>query len=181
MNGDTFNYPANTVIPIGAPDLSVNANGLYQGGGKELEFGEGGVCTACHAGENPFIIHPEANLGGGISMGELADKLPTFAGDRYQPLVPGTWPQNRASEADENVPSKCRGCHTKGGIGGRFPELSAPLAGYCDTILREAINRTMPPGTPPGSLKDDPEVVAFVDRCNPTTSPSVSLTPQSIP
>src|SRR5678816_3299079 len=35
--------------------------------GNELEGGSGGICTACHAGENAFIIHPEEKAFMGIA------------------------------------------------------------------------------------------------------------------
>ncbi len=56
---EAFDIPATTQIPIGVP---TTAGGKYQAGGKEIEFGPGGVCTDCHAGENPYIIHPQSNL-----------------------------------------------------------------------------------------------------------------------
>ncbi|HVH36141.1 MAG TPA: hypothetical protein VM847_18740, partial [Tahibacter sp.] len=63
MSGTTFSFAAGATIPIGAPNLGVDALGRYQAGGNELLGGQGGICTDCHAGENPFITHPKANLG----------------------------------------------------------------------------------------------------------------------
>ncbi len=191
MSGSGFSFPAGTQIPIGVPNLAVNPAGLYQAGGAELEGGSGGVCTDCHAGENPYIIHPLADLdpGAGILlMGDLADpplNLPTFAPNRYVPLVPASWPQNDLSHAEAFVPGACVGCHTKpaaGGLAGRFPHLSVDLngtSGYCKTILKQAIQKTMPPGAPPGSEAGNPQVIDFQKWCNElsATSPADSGDP----
>ena len=51
------------------------------GGGSELIGSVAGVCTDCHAGENPYIIH-------GSVLGGLASSLPTFAPGRFHsPIV----------------------------------------------------------------------------------------------
>lgn len=149
-NVEAFTFPAGTQIPIGVPSTP---DGKYQAGGKEIEFGPGGVCTDCHAGENPYIIHPRANLaetGPAVlwqSLSGAPQNLPTMAVNRYDPLVAATWPQNQLSQAEPTVPGECSACHTKGGAG-RFPHLSNNLSSYCNTILTQAISRTMPPGSP---------------------------------
>jgi hypothetical protein len=157
MGGIGFDFPAGTQIPIGVPDLSINSDTppKYQAGGYELLGGSGGVCTDCHAGQNPYIIHPMIDLGNGRLMGSLG--LPTFAPSRYDPLVPAEWPQNQRSHV-ANLPGVCSNCHnTFGGPGGAFPRLSLELQGYCGTIMQDAINRdpnnptrdpTMPMGSP---------------------------------
>ncbi|HKI05401.1 MAG TPA: hypothetical protein VKK31_25700 [Thermoanaerobaculia bacterium] len=175
MGGSGFNFPAGTQIPIGAPDLMVNASGWYQAGGAELEFGSGGVCTDCHAGENPYIIHPSSDLGGGLLMGDLDDpplSLPTFAPNRYDPIVPASWPQNQLSQTDPYVPGACVGCHTLGGSGGRFPHLSPALPGYCGAVLNNAILSTMPLGFGlPGTLAGTMPITDFQAWCGvPATS-----------
>ena len=172
MGGVGFEFPKDTKIPIGDVDLSVNAAGLYQAGGFELNNGTGGVCTDCHAGENPYVIHPKADLGGGVLMGDLP--LPTFSPNRYIPLIPASWPQNDASQASAFVPPVCQGCHVKAGAG-RFPHLSAvyntpnpPLddGGYCQTILAQALVKTMPPPPQtPGSEANTAAVAAFKALC----------------
>lgn len=145
-----FDFPAGTQIPIGVPTTS---GGKYQGGGKEIEFGPGGVCTDCHAGENPYIIHPKANLapsGSAVLWETLAgapQNLPSMAVNRYDPLVGASWPQNQLSQAGSTLPAECSGCHVKGG-NGRFPHLSNQIPQYCSTVLGQAINETMPPGSP---------------------------------
>lgn len=150
MNKVGFTFPAGTQIPIGVPDLSVDPAGRYQAGGFELLGGSGQVCTDCHAGENPYITHPRINLAPGLrwdSLSEPPQSLPTFAPNRYDPIVASAWPQNRFSQAESTVPSQCKTCHTKGDAG-RFPHLSNELPGYCGMVLARAINATMPPGSP---------------------------------
>ncbi len=148
MSGTTFSFAANATIPIGAPNLSVDPLGRYQAGGNELLGGQGGVCTDCHAGENPYITHPKANLGSYLweNLWQVQN-LPTFAPNRYDPLVPAAWPQNQFSQTFASVPAACSGCHVKFSAG-RFPHLSNQLPGYCNTILPSAYNTTMPPGLP---------------------------------
>jgi hypothetical protein len=162
-----FSFPSGDKIPIGVPDLSVDPNGRFQAGGFELEGGSGGVCTDCHAGQNPYIIHPKLDLGGGLLMEELNIpplNLPTFSASRYDPLVAASWPQNQLSHSPALVPAACVGCHNAGGTAGAFPHLSSELGQYCG-ILAQAIARTMPPGNP-GGLVNDPTVRAFQDWCN---------------
>lgn len=191
-----FSFPAGTQIPIGVPDT---VGGLYQAGGAEIEFGTGGACTDCHAGENPFIIHPDAELEdplvgssttftpNGIFMGLLDDaplNLPTFGPDRYVPLVGASWPQNELSQTPSYVPAACNDCHVKGDAG-RFPHLSSELngtpadpvtgapadpSGYCNTILAQAIDRTMPRSAP-GTLSGTQPITDFQAWCGiPATS-----------
>ncbi|HKI05402.1 MAG TPA: hypothetical protein VKK31_25705 [Thermoanaerobaculia bacterium] len=166
MSGSGFSFASGTQVPIGAPNLGVNPAGQYQAGGAEIEFGSGGVCTDCHAGENPYIIHPNSNLGT-VLMGDIDNpplNLPTFGPNRYDPIVGATWPQNALSMTDPYVPPACVGCHTLGGSGGRFPHLSPDLPDYCGTILAQALTDTMPLGSP-GSQAGTPAVLAFQAWC----------------
>jgi hypothetical protein len=123
-------------IPKGSP-LSLREFA----GGAELADGFGGRCTACHAGENPFVIHPNTNLGlpnlGGV---------PLFSNNWYQPLVHPGWPQNPGPLV--GTTGACSACHTAGGEGGRFPDMSPTIAEYCGTVLGNAIKLTMPPQNP---------------------------------
>jgi hypothetical protein len=178
MDGNDFNFPSGAIIPIGVPDLSINPDGLYQGGGAEIEFGSGGVCTDCHAGQNPYIIHPYSDLdptSGTLLMGDLGKpplSLPMFSTSRYDPLVGASWPQNQLSHSPALVPAACKICHVAGGQGGAFPHLSSELngpVGYCKTILTQAIERTMPPSAP-GSLKNDQSILDFLAWCGSPAS-----------
>jgi hypothetical protein len=113
-------------------------------GGPDLECqGGGGVCTDCHAGENPFVIHPDTAL-----------DLPNLkADDFYKPLVSSNWPQNPGpSTLLDSIGSErqCTECHRKGGSGGRFPNVSTATNGYCTSVLGLAFatQGTMPPDLP---------------------------------
>ena len=152
MMQNGFSFPAGTQIPIGVANTAIDPMGRYQAGGFELLGGSGGVCTDCHAGENPYITHPKSDLGGGVLWESLRfiQNLPTFAPNRYDPLVAASWPQNDLSQVGTTVPSACEGCHVKGNAG-RFPHLSNELQGYCGTILTKAYNQTMPPPPPAGN------------------------------
>lgn len=146
-NGVGFSFGATEVIPIGVPSAP---GGRYQAGGKEIEFGNGGVCTDCHAGENPYIVHPDANLGTVVwgSLKGPPQNLPTTGVNRYVPIVGASWPQNALSQAGSTLPNPaCSACHTKASAG-RLPHLSNQLPGYCGTVLTQAITKTMPQGSP---------------------------------
>ena len=114
-------------------------------GGSDLASNGQGTCTDCHAGENPFVVHPEkppfASLG--ASLQPLA---------WHDPLVDPSWPQNPGpSNLLDGVTSQqsCGTCH-RVGLAGRFPEVSKELPGYCSVVLTTATGssakRTMPPG-----------------------------------
>jgi hypothetical protein len=147
----TFSYGSGEVIPIGVP---TTPGGKYQGGGKEIEFNNvAGVCTDCHAGENPFIVHPETNLGTAATpilwkkLSVAPEKLPTKSVNRYIPHVAPSWPQNTLSQVVATLPGSCQGCHVKASAG-RLPHLSNLLVGYCNQVLANASSRTMPQGAP---------------------------------
>ena len=114
-------------------------------GGAELFGGGGGVCTSCHVGENAFVIHPGTplDLGAGVLM----------PARWHRPMVHPAWPANPGPEnflAQVPLPSgaeSCLSCHTKT-FGGRLPQVSTELSTYCNTILGQAMTRTMPPGSP---------------------------------
>lgn len=168
---DDFLIAAGEIVPIGVPDTR---GGKYQAGGAEIEFGPGNVCTDCHAGENPYIVHPKSTLRGTTkweSLGEPTGDLPTFAINRYVPLVGASWPQNTASLAASAVPESCNGCHVKGGAG-RLPHLSNQIPAYCNTILRQAGQRTMPtyaPGSEAAAVND-----LIADYCGAPPNASVA-------
>ena len=113
-------------------------------GGNDLEGGD--ICSDCHAGENPYVVHP----GTAVDIGSAQDS-PVW----YDPLVPASWPQNPGPTSLLNfIPLEpgegdCRDCHTQNDQG-RFPEVGA-LSMYCGTVLGNAVNQTMPtfnPGDP---------------------------------
>jgi hypothetical protein len=124
------------------------------GGGTDLV---GDVCTDCHAGENPYIIHPNTVLGSLQGLG-----LPTFANNWYEPIVRAGWPQNPGPMPS---PGACATCHIAGGSGRQFPHLSTDFPLYCSVVLNQAITRTMPTFNP-GSLASDPHPIRLQSLCS---------------
>lgn len=177
--GQGFSFGATEIIPIGVP---TTPGGLYQAGGKEIEFGTGDVCTDCHAGENPYIVHPDAVIRTGYTFGDLSDDAPLFAPGRYDPIVGGSWPMNGLSHSPALTPPTCVGCHVQGG-NGRLPHLSDDLPGWCGTVLNGAVTGvvpglsarppTMPQGNP-GSFNGTQAWTDFRAYCNtdPTEGPA---------
>lgn len=111
-------------------------------GGADLRNGSGGVCTDCHAGENPYIVHPAD------PAMNFAKELPAFWN---QPLVHPAWPQNKGPNtalpgvALGSNDKSCLDCHTRpGGVQHRFPTVSTQTPGYCGTVLPNAFSTTMP-------------------------------------
>lgn len=184
-----FPFGATEIIPIGVPTV---AGGKYQAGGAEIEFGNGGQCTDCHAGENPYIVHPlmalsaRAPLTWKTSSQRWGGDLTTFSINRYIPLVGATWPQNGSSLTSAATPSSCRGCHVKTNAG-RLPHLSNLLPGYCGQVLKTAVGLTpdvptpwapTPPTMPQGSPGSASATIATLisDYCNAAPNASVEDT-----
>ena len=113
-------------------------------GGVDLVANGQGVCTDCHAGENPYVVHPEKPPFSGLTPSLLPLGW-------HDPLVDASWPQNPGpTNVLDAVAStgRCNSCHQVGSAG-RFPEVSTQLSGYCRVVLGTAIGslpkRTMPP------------------------------------
>jgi hypothetical protein len=197
-----FEYDTGTVIPIGLPDLAINPAGQYMAGGAEIENGTGNICTDCHAGENPYIIHPAnpnpqtpiplptgVTLGTlqGTTLGNLRDvlNLPTFGVTRYDPLVAASWPQNGGSLSNAYVPARCQGCHLPGGPGGRLPHVSSEIRQYCATVLAQAVQAGLPHTMPqyaPGSAAADTDVLSLLGPVSSgSPAPFCSTAPTSGP
>ncbi|MDG2535647.1 hypothetical protein P6144_18440 [Sphingomonas sp. HITSZ_GF] len=170
MEKGSFSFQNGTVIPIGYPDRSINSDGWYQAGGADLIASAGGICTDCHVGDNPYIVHPKAVLRAGMTWGAVQNSLPAFAPGPYVPLVLADWPQNAPAAPEGMVPANCASCHSPDGEGGRLPALSPAFARYCNTILRQALTTTMPPRTP-GSQLGKPDVEAYLALCQAPASP----------
>lgn len=135
QNNFQFSIKKGTIVPL-----------TSFAGGPDLENGTGGTCTDCHAGENPYIIHPKTTLGLPNLKG-----LKLRADNFYVPLVSSNWPQNSGpSILLDSIASdgQCTDCHIKGGSGGRFPNISKSTSGYCMFVLEKAIEKSMPPGSP---------------------------------
>jgi len=110
----------------------------------------GGVCTDCHAGENPFVARRAPSI-----LGFSGSSTTT---DWYTPIgVPSMWPQNPGpTNLLNNISTEyngffgtsypgnsCIDCH-------KFPDVSDPgLAGYCQVVLKLSARRTMPSESDP--------------------------------
>lgn len=118
-------------------------------GGVDLVLNGQGKCTDCHAGENPFIVHPDK---------PAFEDFRAFGTGWYEPLVSAMWTQNvgptvlldaipPGPAGPGEFPGACTDCHQFGN-GGRFPEVSTELPGYCETVLKAAAGRRglTPPG-----------------------------------
>ena len=141
-----------------------------------------GVCTDCHAGENPYVVHPS----GPLNM--LPDNMPQ---SWYTPLIKPTWPQNPgpfgllAQVSINPLPpdkdESCLNCHYQG-YAGRFPDVLALNAWegteseYCRVILKSAIGNTMPG---PGSAHDK-HVQAMLAFCGQSTPPGGEVPPPDV-
>ncbi|MCA3013131.1 MAG: hypothetical protein INH41_12120 [Myxococcaceae bacterium] len=101
------------------------------------------MCTDCHRGENPFIIHPEKRAFEALIASDEAFGYLTPANRWYLPLVAGVWRQNpgplqriRAYASE----GSCRECH-------ELPEVDSQGA-FCKEIFEQSVGRldeTMPP------------------------------------
>ena len=140
------------------------------GGGADLVANVGGICTECHAGENPFVIHPGTSLG----LPALAG-LPLFADRWYEPLVKPGWPEN---PGPLDLPGACALCHTEGGEGRSLPRAVDPAPRLLRHNTAEGELRAPCPPLPeytPGSLAKDPHPASLRDRCTqPPWSPPLS-------
>ncbi len=149
-------------------------------GGAALD-GDG--CTSCHAGENPFIVHPEDP-----AFKEAARLNNLFFGrghnfdadDWYTALGPPANLDNAdPSDFLDTVASdgKCTSCHQQHGppdaSGGRFPKISrtgfpprSPYKAYCDTVLAGTLGAdpnqsNFPPSMPLWDPEDPQHVRRF--------------------
>jgi hypothetical protein len=116
-------------------------------GGFALDANLQGRCSDCHAGENPFVVHPDDAA---FESAKVAVNLEPLSWPR--PVVPALpdWPGNpgpiQKLGSTASGEQRCDTCHVKGNAG-RFPLVSQALPSYCSRILQPAIaaNGTMPP------------------------------------
>src|SRR5690606_13152198 len=105
-----------------------------------------GTCTACHAGENPFVVHPDKAAFAGLTSALMPDNW-------HNPLVHPDWPENPGPTTlldSVSSASQCNSCHTQS-YARRFPDVSDPLIRpYCIDVLESSVfggvKRTMPQG-----------------------------------
>lgn len=134
--------------PVSAIDDTIPLSEFISG----TDFtGGAGNCSSCHAGENPFVIHPEANIAGNANITVdwhnpiFNPNWPRNPGPRtlnndtsYSTVVwwnPATWGNSRETGA------ACTTCH-------KLPDVTHPVVkneGYCGSVLALAAQRTMPP------------------------------------
>lgn len=145
-------------------------------GGAALDFD--GTCSDCHAGENPYIIHPnrpgQTNGLGNLAAAISANLSPN---DWHDPIIQSPWPEN---PGPMNSPPSCDFCHGDAddadkGFAGRLPHISTFLPGYCGSILRAAVGAKNPLLTVGGTLVVNPLPTmpstsqAGALSCTPTT------------
>jgi hypothetical protein len=138
-------------------------------GGADLATNGQGECTDCHAGENPFNIHPEVAAFAGISG--IAQP-----GGWHNPLVDPSWVQNPGPTnllASVASTRSCVSCH-QAGVSGRFPEVSTRLRGYCSDVLGIATRAgggrpafyTMPMGDAANGTDYENHIAALEAACD---------------
>ncbi len=138
-------------------------------GGTSLFDNGGGVCSDCHAGQNPFVIHPHERAFQSLVTSPASRMLNSK--EWYEPLVPGNWEQNPGpipslgpvGRANGVRQQPCDGCHVESNSG-QFPNVFE-LPNYCVTVLRQAVNgndgRDDSYPTPIGPLPLDGALKAF--------------------
>ena len=117
-----------------------------------------GNCSSCHAGENPFVIHP------GTALDIGAQGFPVQV-DWHDPMFPPGWADNPGPislPSDTSYPrrpfawwdplgrfaprepgSSCTTCHELPDV--THPALDATFSSYCSSVLPQAAELTMPP------------------------------------
>ena len=138
-------------------------------GGADLYPNGQGVCSGCHAGYNPIVVHPHDDAFRQLNAYHQPDGLNPPS--RYTPVIPQAptgqdeWPDNpnslTALPPGNPMQDSCLRCHVVGGTDGagplpRFWEL--PRDTFCQSVLQPAIEqdplagpsnpvgRTMPAG-----------------------------------
>ena len=140
----------------------------FLGGTSLVTNPGGGICTDCHAGENPYVVHPDKP-----PFASVRSRIQSLAW--YNPLVDASWPQNPGPtnllDAVNPVPpstQRCDSCH-RAGLAGRFPVITTQLSQYCNFILATATGpsskRTMPQGGGSISPDFDTHVMALKGSC----------------
>jgi hypothetical protein len=166
-----FSFTDHLLLPLpgGAAAIASPAPGRIPKSGPRWVGGAGlpgsaadsngeGVCSDCHAGENAFVNHPgtatdilSASSNRWGDSKHLPGREYWFPTRWPDPIVPsfdsetqGAWPQNPGPGPSSHAGSACFRCHTKDGVGGRFPILSTRLPRYCDRVFKTATTRTNP-------------------------------------
>jgi len=135
-------------------------------GGDTLKLPEGEQCTACHRGDNVFIIHPGTPLQRGPTdpcstdgpFDMPIDDRPTDTAKKpkfYEPIAPNfTNPKNEP--LDPPLTNKaCTGCHS-------IPKLTTS---YCSTVLLPFMAKEMPPPDGTKDAEDQKSADELKARC----------------
>ena len=119
-------------------------------GGYDLQENAQRECSDCHAGENPFIIHPYDNAAFTAFINSQVRRNPAVWPDH---IVHPDWVNNPGplpSLGPTSDPTqRCDSCHHQNGEAGRFPLVSADkLRGYCGRVLELGAYRQTNPTMP---------------------------------
>ena len=118
-------------------------NTAVSGTGLTAHETVGGVCSDCHAGNNPFIVHPDY-----APFRNLVDAQVSIESSIWpEPIVPASWPQNPGPMQNLGPPPSgqlsCNRCHNaKRNL--QFPDISTLLPAYCDDVMKTSFDG--PPG-----------------------------------
>ncbi len=133
-------FPIDHVVcaPSDNQNPTVACDSPWEGG---TDLPDNDICTACHAGENAFVVHPNTAL----QLGANLDLL--LADNWVDPIVPSTWPQN-PGPANYYLDSSatCNTCHDQevgvpnvNPFAGRLAEYSEDLGKGCTRVLGNAL------------------------------------------
>ena len=139
--------------------------------GAALAGHYGGECSDCHAGNNPFVVHPEY-----APFKNLLDSQVSLASPIWpDPIVPASWVENpgpmRSLGPVPNGQRSCDTCHNTAS-NSNLPELSSLLDDYCPAIITTAVqggngaSATMPMSTSTGAY--DAHLARIQALCNST-------------
>jgi hypothetical protein len=95
-------------------------------GGADLVANNQGVCSDCHSGENPFVVHPEKAAFEKLRLNDVRRDLMMPNGGWYKPIIPNRWPSNPGptNRLSGRSGASCTECH-------KLPEMSNQTPGYC--------------------------------------------------
>ena len=110
--------------------------------GFELDLNGQGICSDCHAGENPFIVHRNDAPFDRLKAANVTLRTDRWPDHMVHPLWPNVGPLNGLGPVPTGE-AKCESCHVNP-KDGRFPLVSLALPEYCDVILPLATSITMP-------------------------------------
>lgn len=153
-------------------------NGSAFVSGAALRYNDGGVCSACHAGENAYYVHPGTAVDLGKASVDTTTRNAWFAKGWVRPMVHSSWAQNPGPGKElDRVPlaageQSCLSCHNKAS-GTRLPRLEFLLGmsgedgRFCSTAMNglSPIGRTMPWPTPSNQTQYPSHVNAFHNGC----------------